>query len=246
MQRKQWFTFGLAALATALVFSLTWANSTTSLQPEVDPCILAWDEMTWKERERCAEPYGGLLLAESTIEAIANQTIAARPTISEEEHLATLQAVGEEPGQPTPKPTPVPGIIPDNWEVIEPYRSPTHHLAPGPHWLKYRSGIWWGGAFIAADGYPRRLLLSTHREHCNLFVDVLGLHESGSTHFLEEEASGWQCPEDLGWTTIISVTGPTGIVTLTDELDRIVTFDLTTEEWTLDGEPWLPTATETP
>jgi hypothetical protein len=48
--------------------------------------------MTWEEREVCAEPYGGVSLAEGTVIAIKQQTADARPTHTN--LISTLQQSG--------------------------------------------------------------------------------------------------------------------------------------------------------
>jgi len=50
----------------------------------------------------------------------------------------------------------------------------------------------------------------------------------------------------MGKLAIIGATGPTGIVTFTITLSQSGTFNLATEECTLEGKPWLPAPTVTP
>jgi hypothetical protein len=220
-----------------MIFALTRAGTP---QSEIAPCIANWDTLTWEEREQCAESIGGIALAEETVMAVAQQTADARPTQSLESIRATEHAMWVEAGRPTPVPTPVPGIVPQGWEVTEPYRSPTERLAPDPL-LRGMNSAWWVGVIIADNGSPYRLLATTHREYCDLFINPIGLER-----IAPQATEAWDCPEDRGQITITGVTGPADIITLTDTLSRTITFDLATEEWTLEGEPWLPAATPTP
>jgi hypothetical protein len=63
---------------------------------------------------------------------------------------------------------------------------------------------------------------------------------------LEEYEKKWSCPQEVGELVITGATGPTGIVSFTTELNQTGTFNLATEEWTLEGKPWLPGPTVTP
>jgi hypothetical protein len=242
MHRKQWIMLGLVALATLLVFSISQA---TAPQSDLAPCLQTWGELTPEEREVCATPFGGVGWAEETIAAMVNQTMVALPTGSPDARRATQEALWVAAGLPTLVPTPVPGVIPDGWEVVEPYRSPNHHLGPGLPWLSAMRSGWWAGIIIAEDGYPWRLLATSHMHRCSLIVTPLAVTKYGS-EFLEEEATAWPCPEDIGWIKITDVTGPTGMITFTTETGRTGTFDLATEEWTVEGQPWGPTTTVVP
>jgi hypothetical protein len=239
MQWNTWLVLGLAGLAVLLVFGLTQAETA---QPDIDPCILNWDTMTWEEREVCAEPYGGVSLAEGTVIAIKQQTADARPTQSLESIQATEHAMWVEAGRPTPVPTPIPGIVPEGWEAVEPYQSDTKGLAPDPHWLKFTVNAWWLGATLDDDGSPRRIIIKSSSRTCGLGISYI--KENGWPG--KGEGHGFSCPEDINPIEITDATGPTGVVTATDEFSRTITFDLGTEEWTLEGQPWLPETTPTP
>lgn len=242
MKRKQWFTLGVAVFATLLFFSLTRADQP---QSKIAPCIANWDNLTWEERAECTEPWGGIYLAEGTVTALKQQTVDALPTQSRDSIRATQQAMWVEGGRPTlvpPTLTPVPGVIPEGWEVVEPYRNPYQGEGQDLHWLKSTINAWWLGAIIADDGYPRRIIVKSSSRMCGLgirHIKLNGLPAKG-------EGYGIFCPEDIGWLRITGTTGKTGVITLTDELDRAIIFDLATEEWTLEGEPWLPVPTVEP
>jgi hypothetical protein len=239
MQWKPWLILGLSGLAAFLVFALTRAGTP---QSEIAPCIANWDTLTWEEREHCAESIGGIALAEETVMAVAQQTADARPTQSLDSIRATEHAMWVEAGRPTPAPTPVPGIVPQGWEAVEPYQSDTKGLAPDPHWLKFTVNAWWLGATLDDDGSPRRIIIKSSSRTCGLGISYI--KENGWPAGGEEH--GFFCPEDINPIRIIGATGPTGVVTATDELSRTITFDLGTEEWTLEGQPWLPETTPTP
>jgi hypothetical protein len=252
MQWNTWLVLGLAGLAVLLVFGLTQAETA---QPDIDPCILNWDTMTWEEREVCAEPYGGVSLAEGTVIAIKQQTADARPTQSLESIQATEHAMWVEAGRPTPVPTPVPGVMPDGWEVVEPYNEPRAR-APMEHSLRpydlYNG--WWVGATIGDAGQARRLLLAAvHPTRwsptaCGLALIPSVQRGPNRERLLghKEEVQIWTCPEDQIILRVTEVTGTLGIVSFTTQFDQTGTFNLATEEWTLEGEPWVaPTATPT-
>jgi hypothetical protein len=148
-------------------------------------------------------------------------------------------------------PTPVPGTIPPEWEMVEPYHrgQGSDEYVPIPHLSqRYLSRItdsyWWVGATVTEEGAARRWFATTYAGRCELLLMPLGFTERGTKHFLISETQSWNCPEDRGWIEITYVAND--IITFTDELSRTITFDLATEEWTLEDEPWLPAATVTP
>ena len=176
MKRKQWFTLGVAVFATLLFFSLTRADQP---QSKIAPCIANWDNLTWEERTECTEPWGGIYLAEGTVTALKQQTVDALPTQSRDSIRATQQAMWVEGGRPTlvpPTLTPVPVVIPEGWEVVEPYRNPYQGEGQDLHWLKSTINAWWLGAIIADDGYPRRIIVKSSSRMCGLGIRHIKLN----------------------------------------------------------------------
>ncbi|NJL33921.1 MAG: hypothetical protein HC893_08745 [Chloroflexaceae bacterium] len=115
---------------------------------------------------------------------------------------------------------------------------------PGGIDYRYMTSVWRVGAIEDNNGVFHRFYVSTHKDICVVITTATGMTnlENGLPH----TDKALPCPEDIGKIVITGATGPTGVITATDELSRTITFDLGTEEWTLEGQPWLPETTPTP
>ncbi|NJK79017.1 MAG: hypothetical protein HC914_03580 [Chloroflexaceae bacterium] len=180
--------------------------------------------------------------------------IATAQAINDQSETAEIAtAFARSPRPITPRPTVTPGApirltldtLPDETRRIEPITD----RAGGPHVLRssYAASVWHVSALITPDGFvPYRLYVYSVREQCAIGTYVYPDPIGGYADFEDQHTRFWDCPYDAGELSITGATGPTGVVTATDEFSRTITFDLTTEAWTLEGEPWLPTATPTP
>lgn len=226
---------GTALASIVVLFLLTssvWQSRHPSRAQTI--CPTAWAETgTLEQRAVCV----------ATAQAINDQIATAE--------IAT--ALARSPRPITPRPTVTPGepirltidTLPDETRRIEPITD----LAGGPHVLRssYAASVWHVSGIITPDGLiAYRFYVYSVQEQCALGTYVYPDPVGGYADFEEQHIRTWHCPEDIGELIITDVTGPTGIVTFTDTLSRTITFDLATEEWTLEDEPWLPAATVTP
>lgn len=232
-------------IGLVLFFSLTLAQT-----PPANSCRNNWGSKTAAEREQCVESEGGLLPFNATTDAMIQHTALAAPTIDSTAERATEAAAYEAAGRPTRAPTITHGVSPQDTEVrrIEP-----QEVAGGSNSIryKYRASVWVAGAVVDAQGYGKSLYVTTPREECAV-SSVIPNYTPG----VEQYNLRWLCPQNIGEIVITDITVQdivgtaanelSHLVTATDQLSRTITFDLATEEWTLEGEPWLPAATPTP
>jgi hypothetical protein len=186
-----------------------------------------------EERNQCIQAMGGKPGFVATVEAAQRVTAQA---------ISAPGSMVEPPPSPVHTPQP-PGYIPDLYREIEPLDTAGPNRT-APSRFHYGQSVWQVGAVLTADGDATPLIIAADPHQCML--QSLVLSYVGETFPEAKVGHQWECPENISPLTITGATGPTGVVTATDELSRTITFDLSTEEWTLEGEPWLPAATPTP
>ncbi len=233
-------------ICLVLFFSLTLAQT----PPPGSSCRDNWSSKTETEREQCVEREGGLLAFNATTDAMIQHTVLAAPTVDSTAERATEAAAYAAAGRPTGVPTITPGVSPQDTEIrrIEP-----QEVAGGPNSIqyKYRASVWVAGAVVDAQGYGKSLYVTTPREECAVYTVI-----PNYTPGVEQYDLSWSCPQNIGEIIITDITVQDGVATAADELNhlitatddfsRTITFDLGTEEWTLEGQPWLPETTPTP
>ncbi len=224
------------AICVILFFSLTLAQT-----PPTTSCQDNEGSLTQAEREQCIEIAGGIGAFNATADAVIWQTMEAAPTPNRTALLATSAAEYETAGRPTVAPTMTPGIHPELRAIrqlsFEETVGGTSALS-----YKYNASVWLAGAVVNQQGYGQPFFVTTHHEKCALNTFVFSPDAS-----LQHYNRRWSCPEDIGEIIITDITAQDGIVTLTDRLNRTITFDLSTEIWTLDDSRWdmVPSPTHT-
>ncbi|NJK79372.1 MAG: hypothetical protein HC914_05490 [Chloroflexaceae bacterium] len=128
-------------------------------------------------------------------------------------------------------------------------------LAGSPPLLRGGNSVWQLGSVLFHNGSNFSSLLLIARppqdgEHASL---ALVPSRFEYDNLLERYGAYWELPEDVGAITITTVSDVIitddhvkGIISFVTDQGQPGTFNLTTEEWTLEGEPWLPAATPTP
>jgi hypothetical protein len=229
----------LAGSLLILLVSLTLAQSQPNASSDTpDDCLRGWPRLSDVEQAACIEQAGGMPQLKATHDAQRQATVQARPTTAPMSGLQTQAALMEARGTPTITPTLPPDGIPPEAHRIERKRPEAGSI------LSYRwfVSIWRVGAVLSADRRAYAFYVLTPKEECQLHTTTIGPDFSQLPRYEQQ----WSCPQDIGELTITGATGPTGIISFTNALSQTGIFNLTTEAWTLEGEPWLPTATVTP
>jgi hypothetical protein len=221
-------------------------------------CQESWAFLSEQGRQRCINA-GGIVPLKATDEARLASTQLARPSTAPMSGFATSAALAEIAGTLTPTPTLPPDGIPAEDKRIEEV-PPEGGGGSGRLNSRSYAGIWRVGAVLSDDRVLYAYYLATPKDTCQLVATTVGPDYSS----LESYERTWSCPQDIGPIRITGVTGQTGVVsftnytvppyvvtqvagvTPTESTAQIGTFNLSTEEWTLAGQPWLTTVTVTP
>ncbi|NJL56520.1 hypothetical protein HC928_16110 [bacterium] len=182
--------------------------------------------LSHEEQEQCIQKAGGKRGFVATVEAIQLETAHAQPT-----HGVTTTP------RPTRTVTPI-GYTPPYVGRIEPISNEGQDF-------RGTQSVWIVGAVQNTDGRHFPFYVFTNETRCG--IGTIVETEGFDAPFLGVPVNEhWNCPEDAGILTITDVTNSMGSVSFENEQGQLGTFNLTTEAWTLEGEPWLPAATPTP
>lgn len=230
----------ICSIAIVLTFSFAQSQQLT-------PCVEHWETLTVDEKAACDKQIGGRGPILATRDALHNQTVEALPSAPPMSGLATVTAYYAERGSPTPDTIGTTVALSSEWTEVIRRIEPQETVGggvPGGIDYRYMTSVWRVGAIEDNNGVFHRFYVSTHKDICVVITTATGMTnlENGLPH----TDKALPCPEDIGKIVITGATGPTGVITATDELSRTITFDLGTEEWTLEGQPWLPETTPTP
>jgi|GEM_PF-6337515 len=210
-----------------------------TLTPTSDPCFLGWAGYSEAKKDACIERAGGLTELKATHDALRRATVQARPSTAPMSGLKTVAAQVAARPPSTPTPTFLPNGLPGWYDKIRPIK-PEERYKTSIGYLYYES-VWHVSGVVSESGVPYMLDVMTLQDQCVL--ETLTINPYDYLDRLEEYEKKWSCPQDVGEIVITGATGPTGIVTFTTTLSQSGTFNLATEEWTLEGEPWLPVPT---
>lgn len=229
----------IAVVGGVLIFAFSFVHS-----QQLTPCVEQWEMLTAQEKAACDEQVGGRGAVLATRDALQEQTVQALPSFPPSSGLATETADYAEKESPTPDATGT--AIASSSEIMEVIEQVEPQETAGggvPLSLDYRfmANVWRVGAIEDNVGVFHPFYVSTPKNECSLITVTIGMGEE-----LSHAEQSWPCPQEMGELAIIGVTGPTGIVTFTTTLSQSGTFNLATEEWTLEGKPWLPGPTVTP
>jgi len=225
--RKTLIWSGIIALFSSLLL-LSFSRAQT---PDPEACVDHWEELSSQEQVQCAQVLGNTPQDSQSTVSVYTTTPSARPTSVPWSGLMTEEAIYEARGRPTIVTTRPPGVIPDSYQEIEQlWAEDTYGTELSP---KYRASAWRLGAVLNDEGYATAFYISTLRTICGILTHSAKLDDG----YLESR-DVWSCPADIGAIKITDATGPTGIITFTSEDGQVGTFDLTTEQWTLNGTMW--------
>jgi hypothetical protein len=219
---------------------LIWVFSHSFAETASEPCQESWPFLSEAEREGCIEAAGGMVHLKATDDALLSATTRARSTMAPLSGLATEVALTSAEGTPTStRGADNNGTQSRDHDIRELL---PEDRAGGPFSYRYYRSVWQIGSVMSDSGEIFALYAMTPHEQCAITTTTVG----DAFNQLETYEREWTCPQERELLSITGATAPTGIISFTTSVSETGTFNLDTEEWTLDGEPWLPTATPTP
>lgn len=235
------FITAFLGMVFAIVITMR-VSATEQGASENHPCADNWwEDPSSAEFTRC-----NALTKTNTAASLQQQieTAVSRPTLTP---LPTIT-----PGSESPGPAPTVTIPPALQQVKEIDRV---ELVGSP--MRGGNSVWQLGAILVANGKGfSRLLLIAHPSQDGVHASLsLRPERFEYDDLLERYGAYWEIPEDVGNITITTVSGVIitddhvkGIVSFVTDQGQPGTFNLDTEEWTVEGESWLlaPTVAPTP